>query len=529
MKFKSVLALLQRDYHLEVIESNSSVDQEISEIRLFEGQIGSREKELYIGTADEISLWIESKSFMQENNIGLSAIIGIKENQNQDEKIRSLLCESVQNGMISSYALIPENLILKALQAMNKIIQKELQTSYQLAELMALTMRGADLKSLLQVSEKTLQNPVIVIDAGFKILDISSNDSIDDDIWIANIKRGYCSYEFIKEVYNLEKMGPFPDNSNVFEVNCNFSPYTKMCSKIFHQGQLVGYVIMLLKNETERKFAEEFLPMVGNSVCEVLLRTKKHKGIFGSQQENLLYEIIHDGDAELIQIRLKMNQMQLPENMGCLIVKTNEYLNSMQATAFLKEQIKDILPEAVCLKEQGKLLFICKLQADGRLTKDEEMRLLTLYQQGVVHMGMSSSCSDMMELKDAYWQSTQLDKISSRLQIGKKIMYFCDYSFYIMLSSLEEKDLLQYSHPALNILRKYDHEHKGELYKTLQVFIDHQSQMIKTAESLFIHRNSLSYRINKIIKLTGLDLSNNEEVFRLSYGFKVEKFCKIAV
>ena len=98
-----------------------------------------------------------------------------------------------------------------------------------------------------------------------------------------------------------------------------------------------------------------------------------------------------------------------------------------------------------------------------------------------------------------------------------------------MLSSLEEKDLLQYSHPALNILRKYDHEHKGELYKTLQVFIDHQSQMIKTAESLFIHRNSLSYRINKIIKLTGLDLSNNEEVFRLSYGFKVEKFCKIAV
>ncbi len=53
--------------------------------------------------------------------------------------------------------------------------------------------------------------------------------------------------------------------------------------------------------------------------------------------------------------------------------------------------------------------------------------------------------------------------------------------------------------------------------------------MIKAAEALSIHRNSLSYRINKIIDLTGLDLTSNEDIFRLSYGFKVEKYCKVAV
>ena len=529
MKLKSVLGLLKREYDVEILESNIAEDEEISEICLFEGRVKNQEKELYIGTADEITIWMADKDNKTERGFGLSAIIGIRGKQDEDEYLRGLLDASLKNGNISSYALIREEHTLKALQAMNTIIQKELQASYRVAELMALTMRGADLKSLLVASEKTLQNPVIIIDAGFKILEISSKESIDDDIWLANIKRGYCSYEFIKVVHELDQKGPFPNNSDVFEVNCKASTYTKICSKIFHENQLVGYVIMIKKREMANTLFEEFIPMVGTSVCEVLLRTKEYQGIFGSQEENLLHELIHGADEELIHIRLKIHQMELPKNMGCLMVKTNEYLNNMQATAFLRQQIQHILPGGYCLEERGNLVIICKLTDDGRLTKDQENRLLSLFRQGVIHMGMSSPCHDVMELKDAYWQSAQLDQIASRLQVEKEVMYFSDYSFYIMLSSLEEKDLLQYSHPALNKLRKYDQDTNGELYKTLQVFIEHQSQMIKTAEALSIHRNSLSYRINKIIDLTGLDLTNNEEIFKLSYGFKVEKYCRVAV
>lgn len=529
MKLKSVLGLLKREYDVEILESNIAADEEISEICLFEGRVKNQEKELYIGTADEITIWMADKDNKTERGFGLSAIIGVREKHEEDEYLRGLLESSLKNGTIASYALIREEHTLKALQAMNTIIQKELQASYRVAELMALTMRGADLKSLLVASEKTLQNPVIIIDAGFKILEISSKESIDDDIWLANIKRGYCSYEFIKVVHELDQKGPFPNNSDVFEVNCKASTYTKICSKIFHENQLVGYVIMIKKREMANTLFEEFIPMVGTSVCEVLLRTKEYQGIFGSQEENLLHELIHGADEELIHIRLKIHQMELPKNMGCLMVKTNEYLNNMQATAFLRQQIQHILPGGYCLEERGNLVFICKLTDDGRLTKDQENRLLSLFRQGVIHMGMSSPCHDVMELKDAYWQSAQLDQIASRLQVEKEVMYFSDYSFYIMLSSLEEKDLLQYSHPALNKLRKYDQDTNGELYKTLQVFIEHQSQMIKTAEALSIHRNSLSYRINKIIDLTGLDLTNNEEIFKLSYGFKVEKYCRVAV
>lgn len=524
MKFSNILALLKNENGLDIIESDIAADEEISGIRLFEEGRGENKGDLYIGAMDEIPAWIE-----EHGSEGFSIILGIKDRKEKEESLHSLSGESFHNRDGLSYALIREDQILRSLQALNRILHKELQTSNEAAELMALTIRGANLRTILETSAKKLQNPIIVIDAGFKILDVSSAYEIDDPIWMKNIERGYCSYEFIKEVHRLEKIESFPDNTDVFEVICKFSQYRKLCSKIFWKDQLVGYVIMLEKNEEAGNLFEEFLPFVGSSVCEVLLHTEEYKGLFGSQKENLLYELIHGVEEELVHIRVKMNQLEFPSRMGCLVIRPNEYLNNMQATTFLKEQIEYILPGAFYIKEKENLVFICKLQQDGKLKSDEEKRLLLLFQQGVVHMGVSRPCTDIMELKDAYKQSCQLYKISMRLRIEKEIMYFSTYNFYAILNNTNEKDLMQYSHPALKILRNYDQTHNGELYRTLQVFIECQSHMQKTAASLTIHRNSLAYRISKILDLTGIDLTDCDEIFRLSYGFKVEHYCRIAV
>lgn len=527
MTFNHILGQLKESYPLNILKSHITIDEEISEIHIFDRQGYFQENKFYIGNADEISSWIKDESILSRKKFALSVIIGVKEGQEKDDGFQELLASSILNGMISNYALIKEENILKVLQALNNVIQKELQTSHHITELMALTMKGADLKSLLLASEKTLNNSVIVIDASFKILSTSSKDNIKDDIWIKNIQRGYCSYKFITEVSKLIKKGPFPNTSQVFEVNCDFSINTKLCSKIFHKNRLIGYVVMLNKNTSNQHLVEKFLPMLSRSVCDVLLRTKEYKGIFGSQVENLLYELIYGADEELIHLRLKINHMEFPSKMGCLVIKMNKYLHNIQATAYLKDQISSVLPGAFGLVEQENLIFICKLQQDGRLTLQENKKLLTFFQQGVLNMCMSSPCEDIMSLKDAYHQCLQLSKISKKLQVGQRIMYFSDYSFYVLLSNLKEKDLLQYSHPALRIICQYDQKQNSELYKTLEAFIDHQLQMSKTAEVLSIHRNSLSYRINKIINLTGLDFSNNDEIFKLSYGFKVDKYCRV--
>jgi purine catabolism regulator len=47
-------------------------------------------------------------------------------------------------------------------------------------------------------------------------------------------------------------------------------------------------------------------------------------------------------------------------------------------------------------------------------------------------------------------------------------------------------------------LRQYDREHHGDLVKTLAAYLRHGGNSVQTANALFIHRNSLRYRLSRI-------------------------------
>ncbi|MCD8502844.1 MAG: hypothetical protein LRY71_15765 [Bacillaceae bacterium] len=64
-------------------------------------------------------------------------------------------------------------------------------------------------KSLLEVinhGEDLLKNPIIIIDENFKVIEYSKRIPLTDDIWVKNIKNGYCSYEFVSVVKKTENV-----------------------------------------------------------------------------------------------------------------------------------------------------------------------------------------------------------------------------------------------------------------------------------------------------------------------------------
>jgi purine catabolism regulator len=54
-------------------------------------------------------------------------------------------------------------------------------------------------------------------------------------------------------------------------------------------------------------------------------------------------------------------------------------------------------------------------------------------------------------------------------------------------------------------LRQYDREHHGDLLKTLSAYLRNGGNSVRTANALFIHRNSLRYRLSRIQALTSLN------------------------
>ncbi|MDH2927729.1 CdaR family transcriptional regulator [Lonepinella koalarum] len=111
------------------------------------------------------------------------------------------------------------------------------------------------------------------------------------------------------------------------------------------------------------------------------------------------------------------------------------------------------------------------------------------------------------------------------LQIGKsrlpnqQIYNYQDLVLPVLLDQL--KDGWQKQELERPLKKLYLMDNNGLLIKTLSSWFEHNMQTITTAKALYIHRNTLEYRLNKICELTGLNLNKTDDLFLLYLALNV--------
>jgi DNA-binding PucR family transcriptional regulator len=102
---------------------------------------------------------------------------------------------------------------------------------------------------------------------------------------------------------------------------------------------------------------------------------------------------------------------------------------------------------------------------------------------------------------------------------------FCkEYAFnYLTEQLFQQSKALELLHPALNILEEYDLKKNTKLYETLYQYLINERNLVCTAKKLFIHRNSLLYRIQRISKLTKSDFDSDVERLHMLLSYEIMK------
>lgn len=72
----------------------------------------------------------------------------------------------------------------------------------------------------------------------------------------------------------------------------------------------------------------------------------------------------------------------------------------------------------------------------------------------------------------------------------------------------QSANLRAFIHPMLRRLQEYDQAHSTALLHTLCVYLLQEQNLHATARQLFIHRNTLVYRLQRIRTLLQLDLDD---------------------
>ena len=142
-------------------------------------------------------------------------------------------------------------------------------------------------------------------------------------------------------------------------------------------------------------------------------------------------------------------------------------------------------------------------------------------------IGVSNIFSKPEKLAIYYRQAERTASFARRQNNVSGLFFYSDYAFYIMLDGIENRSELEYvEHPLLPALEKYDAEKNTDFYETLKIFALTGFSKNKTAEIMFLHRNTVNYRIQQISELYGLDFTDSSLLFKLQYSFYIDSYLK---
>lgn len=88
----------------------------------------------------------------------------------------------------------------------------------------------------------------------------------------------------------------------------------------------------------------------------------------------------------------------------------------------------------------------------------------------------------------------------------------------LLLSKLASSPDLEPFRRLVEPLLWYDRERRSDLVRTLRVYFASGANAREAAERLFLHRNSMLYRLARVEKLTGLDLRDPDARLALQLG-----------
>lgn len=137
--------------------------------------------------------------------------------------------------------------------------------------------------------------------------------------------------------------------------------------------------------------------------------------------------------------------------------------------------------------------------------------------------GIGDIQTELSNIKKSYSKAS--DALKWSLSVTKKeITYYDDMDVEILLNNIPVK----YIHEYINkVLGKLNSSQYSEYAKIIDLYEKYNGSIKKISEELYIHKNTLQYKINKLSKITGYDMRKIHDFTVLRTAFILRKFYKM--
>jgi len=146
----------------------------------------------------------------------------------------------------------------------------------------------------------------------------------------------------------------------------------------------------------------------------------------------------------------------------------------------------------------------------------------------IVNIGIGGVWNELEDFKRSVSDARKVLSLLKSNGIKNDVKSYENIGIYKLFFQIDKQsEMKKFYLNALKSLMEYDSKNSTELVETLEAYIQEGGNLNRTSEKLFIHKNTLKYRIKRIEDISKCDLKDVNELFNFYISFKIEKFLKI--
>ncbi|MEH7106893.1 hypothetical protein [Bacillus sp. JJ1764] len=301
-----------------------------------------------------------------------------------------------------------------------------------------------DLVHVIALAEKELNNPVILIDESFKVLQYSKRIVVTDEIWAKNIKNGYCSYEFVSEVNKLNSVRQSPSTMEPFSVICHANKITKWVSKLYLDNKMIGYLVIPECHSQLEKEQVKLLSMFCKIMVHHVSRTTHQYSSKLISQEKLFVDLIENqihSESELTA-RLKLSGLSLLKPYQLVMIKGDSFEKARKKTETLHTHLSRLYPDGHQFIYKDSLVLLLSQKEWNHNYEAKKQSLSEILEQKNLRAIYSDSIVNLLDLSTHYHSLVQGFELATILVRQKVLLPYNDLKFYQLLHDMAEKDKL---------------------------------------------------------------------------------------
>lgn len=423
----------------------------------------------------------------------------------------------------SNFSLLSNDILTELLGKKTKELEFRESIS---SKLHTLLLSGADITDLLSYVSVVTSMDIVIISEQLKFVESSLNDDtvefnvIEPDFYSKNIK----STDYLDESPCLQFEGKTYTRNNV------------MIQPIDAGEKILGYII-LIKNEEESRM-EHLDIIIEQAIILLAFLLQNRQSLLQKERnylDNFIRDIINENykfQSELIQkAKVFKWNFHFP-NMIMLIDITNEYGDNKIASYYkaidsgvITEEIARSceIPVENCKVALHDNRIICFISIalindlSTKIKKASERISQRLIVYGSIKISISNKIYSIEEIKTAYKDAVLVQNVYKEVYKNQSfIEFYHDIGIFKLFHLIDDKRYLRnYVDEKLGPVITSDEKNDMELVKTLKVLIRNNMNVKKSADELYIHYNSLRYRINKLKEL-GIEIKDGNEMIEIA-------------